>query len=115
MIRRPPISTRTDTLFPYPTLFRSRRGGAGLVPKSRLGGLAAGVLSRDPRRASPGCVIPRRGRGGGTGRGRPRRLKPRPRPRHNHAMPAPPVELPLPVPDAPPFVAGVAELGRANV
>src|SRR3546814_12643603 len=23
MIRRPPISTRTDTLFPYPTLFRS--------------------------------------------------------------------------------------------
>src|SRR3546814_19869042 len=25
MIRRPPISTRTDTLFPYPTLFRSRQ------------------------------------------------------------------------------------------
>src|SRR3546814_18578443 len=24
MIRRPPRSTRTDTLFPYPTLFRSR-------------------------------------------------------------------------------------------
>src|SRR3546814_6523044 len=24
MSRRPPISTRTDTLFPYPTLFRSR-------------------------------------------------------------------------------------------
>src|SRR3546814_1891468 len=24
MIRRPPISTRTDTLFPYPTPFRSR-------------------------------------------------------------------------------------------
>src|SRR3546814_9261814 len=28
MIRRPPRSTRTDTLFPYPTLFRSRRTGA---------------------------------------------------------------------------------------
>src|SRR3546814_5954712 len=28
MIRRPPRSTRTDTLFPYPTLFRS--------PKIRL-------------------------------------------------------------------------------
>src|SRR3546814_5857030 len=32
MIRRPPISTRTDTLFPYTTLFRSHRrhapGGA---------------------------------------------------------------------------------------
>src|SRR3546814_8676092 len=25
MIRRPPRSTRTDTLFPYTTLFRSRR------------------------------------------------------------------------------------------
>src|SRR3546814_9368026 len=25
MIRRPPRSTRTDTLFPYPTLFRSAR------------------------------------------------------------------------------------------
>src|SRR3546814_13262261 len=23
IIRRPPVSTRTDTLFPYPTLFRS--------------------------------------------------------------------------------------------
>src|SRR3546814_5432460 len=28
MIRRPPRSTRTDTLFPYTTLFRSRRQGA---------------------------------------------------------------------------------------
>src|SRR3546814_1875650 len=31
MIRRPPRSTRTDTLFPYTTLFRS----FGLGPKSR--------------------------------------------------------------------------------
>src|SRR3546814_4448129 len=28
MIRRPPRSTRTDTLFPYTTLFRSLRHGA---------------------------------------------------------------------------------------
>src|SRR3546814_1841998 len=28
MIRRPPISTRTDTLFPYTTLFRSVRSSA---------------------------------------------------------------------------------------
>src|SRR3546814_19399450 len=28
MIRLPPISTRSDTLFPYPPLFRSRRGKA---------------------------------------------------------------------------------------
>src|SRR3546814_12706837 len=27
MIRRPPRSTRTDTLFPYTTLFRSLSGG----------------------------------------------------------------------------------------
>src|SRR3546814_5740308 len=27
MIRRPPRSTRTDTLFPYTTLFRSNQGG----------------------------------------------------------------------------------------
>src|SRR3546814_8873351 len=31
MIRRPPRSTRTDTLFPYTTLFRSPRLGIGLV------------------------------------------------------------------------------------
>src|SRR3546814_15997831 len=30
MIRRPPISTRTDTLFPYTTLFRSCSGLADL-------------------------------------------------------------------------------------
>src|SRR3546814_7882350 len=29
MIRRPPRSTRTDTLFPYTTLFRSWLGGVG--------------------------------------------------------------------------------------
>src|SRR3546814_918670 len=44
MIRRPPRSTRTDTLFPYTTLFRSRRPGDGasnidhLLPDS-IGGL----------------------------------------------------------------------------
>src|SRR3546814_7928254 len=31
MIRRPPRSTRTDTLFPYTTLFRSRRARRELV------------------------------------------------------------------------------------
>src|SRR3546814_19841075 len=33
MIRRPPRSTRTDTLFPYTTLFRSERLVAGLGTK----------------------------------------------------------------------------------
>src|SRR3546814_6824075 len=32
MIRRPPRSTRTDTLFPYTTLFRSLRPGLVQVP-----------------------------------------------------------------------------------
>src|SRR3546814_4581789 len=32
MIRRPPRSTRTDTLFPYTTLFRSRRIIPAAVP-----------------------------------------------------------------------------------
>src|SRR3546814_12578998 len=31
MIRRPPRSTRTDTLFPYTTLFRSQRAVADLA------------------------------------------------------------------------------------
>src|SRR3546814_5231154 len=31
MIRRPPISTRTDTLFPYTTLFRSDSGTRQVV------------------------------------------------------------------------------------
>src|SRR3546814_4607431 len=31
MIRRPPRSTRTDTLFPYTTLFRSPRQRDGMV------------------------------------------------------------------------------------
>src|SRR3546814_5503568 len=37
MIRRPPRSTRTDTLFPYTTLFRSPGGVAG--SSRRQGGL----------------------------------------------------------------------------
>src|SRR3546814_10815883 len=36
MIRRPPRSTRTDTLFPYTTLFRSGRGSrTRAVPDGR--------------------------------------------------------------------------------
>src|SRR3546814_11389090 len=36
MIRRPPRSTRTDTLFPYTTLFRSYYGGVQLRMAERL-------------------------------------------------------------------------------
>src|SRR3546814_3491465 len=45
MIRRPPRSTRTDTLFPYTTLFRSQRGFAtGAPAPSRHGTAVASLL-----------------------------------------------------------------------
>src|SRR3546814_1392996 len=34
MIRRPPRSTRTDTLFPYTTLFRSSSAAISMTPRS---------------------------------------------------------------------------------
>src|SRR3546814_13508776 len=44
MIRRPPRSTRTDTLFPYTTLFRSRRSRSALAHPS----VRNGTRSRSP-------------------------------------------------------------------
>src|SRR3546814_16468151 len=55
MIRRPPRSTRTDTLFPYTTLFRSHDHGGGRrsQPRSRLrfgkSGVQAGRLRAPPQ------------------------------------------------------------------
>src|SRR3546814_5020504 len=37
MIRRPPGSTRTDTLFPYTTLFRSAAGGVHTAKRKQRG------------------------------------------------------------------------------
>src|SRR3546814_9820108 len=48
MIRRPPRSTRTDTLFPYTTLFRSRR----LPSQAGLGAGNVDIRQR-PERADP--------------------------------------------------------------
>src|SRR3546814_1374732 len=45
MIRRPPGSTRTDTLFPYTTLFRSLR--VTLIPKGKIQVTVTNVL-RNP-------------------------------------------------------------------
>src|SRR3546814_14121507 len=59
MIRRPPRSTRTDTLFPYTTLFRSGEvGGAGEVvgdaSEDRRHGVPSPELSgRHPWRGPP--------------------------------------------------------------
>src|SRR3546814_15652206 len=46
MIRRPPRSTRTDTLFPYTTLFRSRADDPHLL---REGAVEAGDDHADDR------------------------------------------------------------------
>src|SRR3546814_4154930 len=50
MIRRPPRSTRTDTLFPYTTLFRSWRRDRARPPARRLGHQADGDPARRARR-----------------------------------------------------------------
>src|SRR3546814_4825807 len=52
MIRRPPRSTRTDTLFPYTTLFRSdRRGRGARGPLARAAGTCAARRGRDAGRS----------------------------------------------------------------
>src|SRR3546814_1411414 len=49
MIRRPPRSTRTDTLFPYPPLFRSLVEADQVVPPAQRGDVCNGVLvAHDP-------------------------------------------------------------------
>src|SRR3546814_16446004 len=59
MIRRPPRSTRTDTLFPYTTLFRSRRAAESRRCAARLGNRADGrSCLREPaarRSCGPAC------------------------------------------------------------
>src|SRR3546814_16447472 len=49
MIRRPPISTRTDTLCPYTTLFRSVRQGRGLHRRAGPRGCAGRCPARARR------------------------------------------------------------------
>src|SRR3546814_15542286 len=52
MIRRPPRSTRTDTLFPYTTLFRSdviNRHGAKVYGKAAVGSPPMSVPHLDTR------------------------------------------------------------------
>src|SRR3546814_1873254 len=55
MIRRPPRSTRTDTLFPYTTLFRSR-GQLRFRRQSGRDGRARGSDSPGPGRRGGGTV-----------------------------------------------------------
>src|SRR3546814_14909944 len=66
MIRRPPRSTRTDTLVPYTTLFRSHRaglrGGVPVLPDRRRGQGRAGPLRRRGGGiAAAGAAVPDHG------------------------------------------------------
>src|SRR3546814_4091505 len=66
MIRRPPRSTRTDTLFPYTTLFRSRFRRNAL---RRIHGrpVGRGAASRQHRIARPAQALQGAGHPGGGG------------------------------------------------
>src|SRR3546814_17501601 len=58
MIRRPPRSTRTDTLFPYTTLFRSPariNNGEGWVQAFSTLGFMTGHMGRPGRMTGPNC------------------------------------------------------------
>src|SRR3546814_6328506 len=64
MIRRPPRSTRTDTLFPYTTLFRSQANErrqhavAGAAAAGRLGRHIRDRAHVGPdRRQDPACAV----------------------------------------------------------
>src|SRR3546814_13451221 len=109
MIRRPPRSTRTDTLFPYTTLFRS----VGYLP-DRLSAVArhADAQRADRRRNAARAAAMRIFRARGAepaahhGRARARPLQPaavHPRRRADDVRPAQPAVRP-----------GV-EIGRAHV
>src|SRR3546814_10545854 len=68
MIRRPPRSTRTDTLFPYTTPFRS----AGRAPEcgTRTTGPRMGIAGRESVREHDRAAAADRSAGGDAGAGR---------------------------------------------
>src|SRR3546814_6500642 len=59
MIRRPPRSTRTDTLFPYPTLFRSNDNAdvAPVIGSLAVARRALPRLQRPWRQSRVTCVL----------------------------------------------------------
>src|SRR3546814_17781328 len=62
MIRRPPRSTRTDTLFPYTTLFRSTGGGPATGGGTRADAAGGHRVAGQPPRP---CAVPANGFHGG--------------------------------------------------
>src|SRR3546814_3262619 len=75
MIRRPPRSTRTDTLFPYTTLFRSERAASRIDGAPNFAAVSAALRSTPPpTKSAPPSPTARPLRGPGpsppaTGRG----------------------------------------------
>src|SRR3546814_2880542 len=59
MIRRPPRSTRTDTLFPYTTLFRSNLASSSAAPPCvPVGDRGSNIVDMAPRSLlRSGCVV----------------------------------------------------------
>src|SRR3546814_19242029 len=64
LIRRPPVSTRTDTLFPYTTLFRSHHGRVVEADDRELIGHNEPPFARDLQRRERHLVAARDDRGG---------------------------------------------------
>src|SRR3546814_6037274 len=67
MVRRPPRSTRTDTLFPYTTLFRSWLAGPSRrtdVLRRHGGNLASARYARRPARREHFAIAQTTGCGG---------------------------------------------------
>src|SRR3546814_15914107 len=62
MIRRPPRSTRTDTLFPYTTLFRSSPTSSSSCRSCRGSNVRRRCRPRSPRRSSRSMPTHRRPR-----------------------------------------------------
>src|SRR3546814_15408261 len=68
MIRRPPRSTRTDTLFPYTTLFRSRVGQKNKITRRWARRGTRPSAPKDQRTKSAyifGAICPEQGKGAG--------------------------------------------------
>src|SRR3546814_5475576 len=93
MIRRPPRSTRTDTLVPYTTLFRSdaaaahRRARLPALPERRRGPRAGAPHRAQPLAAAPGHRRTRDDAGDDVRRGAVSRLQQRDAAGHPRFLP----------------------------
>src|SRR3546814_13054991 len=58
MIRRPPRSTRTDTLFPYTTLFRSNAAKKTIPADAAKADKQAAPVTVAPKKEPPSKAVP---------------------------------------------------------